>query len=70
MGVKNIQGQLTLNGSNVITEEQLQEIIDSLALVAKSGLIEDLSMLWDTELIFDGGSADVQLAILDETILL
>jgi hypothetical protein len=28
-----------------------------LAPVAKSGLIEDLEMLWDTMLIFDGGDA-------------
>lgn len=41
-----------------------------LALVATSGLIEDLLMSWDTLLIFDGGDADVQLAVLDETILL
>lgn len=31
--------------------------IDTLAPVAKSGLIEDLEMLWDTMLIFDGGDA-------------
>ena len=28
-----------------------------LAPIAISGLIEDLEMLWDTELIFDGGDA-------------
>lgn len=44
--------------------------IDILAPVATSGLIEDLSINWDTILIFDGGDADVQLAILDKTILL
>lgn len=31
---------------------------------------ETLTMAWDTQLIFDGGDADVQLAVLDETILL
>lgn len=30
-----------------------------LAPIASTGLIEDLSMNWDTELIFNGGSADV-----------
>lgn len=43
--------------------------IDDLAPVAKSGLIEDLNINWDTMLIFDGGDADVSLAILDDTIL-
>jgi hypothetical protein len=49
--------------------EKLNKQINELAPIAKSGLIEDLEMLWDTMLIFDGGSADVTLAILDETIL-
>ena len=31
---------------------------------------ESLTMRWDTQFIFDGGDADVQLAVLDETILL
>lgn len=39
----------------------------NVAAIAKSGLIEDLSILWNTELVFDGGSADVVLAILDDT---
>ena len=29
-----------------------------------------LNMNWDTILIFDGGSSDIQVAVLDETILL
>lgn len=56
---------------NIIARtSQITEAINELPPVAKSGLIEDLSMLWDTEIIFDGGGADVQVAVLDETILL
>jgi hypothetical protein len=32
--------------------------------------LENLNPSWDTTLIFDGGDSDVQLAVLDETILL
>ena len=77
---KNIQelyiGKILLSSSDesiaVIREvcEKLNKQINELAPIAKSGLIEDLEMLWDTMLIFDGGSADVTLATLDETILL
>lgn len=49
--------------------EELSQQIQELAPIAKSGLIEDLEMLWDTILIFDGGNADSKLAILDNTIL-
>jgi hypothetical protein len=31
--------------------------------------VADLLMDWDTELIFDGGDADIALAILDDTVL-
>ena len=30
----------------------------------------DLALKWDTILVFDGGPADFQIAVLDETILL
>ena len=76
---KNIQelymGKILLSSSDeniaAIKEayEKLNKQINELAPIAKSGLIEDLGVLWDTILIFDGGSADVTLAILDETIL-
>lgn len=49
--------------------EKLNKQINELAPIAKSGLIEDLGMLWDTMLIFDGGNADAKLAVLDLTIL-
>ena len=49
--------------------EKLSQQIQELAPVAKSGLIEDLNLLWDTIRIFDGGDADVKLAILDDTVL-
>ena len=49
--------------------EKLSQQINELAPIAKSGLIEDLEMLWDTMLIFDGGSANVKLAVLDYTVL-
>lgn len=32
--------------------------------------LENLNPAWDTTLVFDGGNADVQLAVLDKTILL
>lgn len=35
-----------------------------------SAAIEDLLMNFDTQIIFDGGDANVQLAVLDQTILL
>lgn len=76
---KNIQelyiGKILLSSSDgniaAIREayEKLNKQINELAPIAKSGLIEDLGMLWDTMLIFDGGSADSKLAILDNTIL-
>lgn len=76
---KNIQelymGKILLSGSSediaAIREayENLNKQINELAPIAKSGLIEDLGMLWDTMLIFDGGSADTKLAVLDHTIL-
>ncbi len=42
----------------------------SLSPVAKSGKFDDLIINWDTALIFDGGGADTQVAVLDETILI
>jgi hypothetical protein len=76
---KNIQelymGKILLSSSDeniaAIREayEKLNKQINELAPIAKSGLIEDLGMLWDTMLIFDGGSADAKLAVLDHTIL-
>ena len=38
-----------------------------LKTVANTGLISDLEEIWDTQIIFDGGDADVILAILNET---
>lgn len=49
---------------------KIKELCEKLKPIAFSGLIEDLDMNWDTMLIFDGGDADITLAILDETILL
>ena len=49
--------------------KQINQQIQELAPIAKSGLIEELGMLGDTMLIFDGGSADSKLAVLDHTIL-
>ncbi len=76
---KNIQelymGKILLSSSDeniaAIKEayENLNKQINELAPIAKSGLIEDLEMLWDTMLIFDGGSADSKLAILNHSIL-
>ena len=76
---KNIQelymGKILLSSSDeniaAIREayEKLNKQIQELAPIAKSGLIEDLEMLWNTMLIFDGGSADSKLALLDNTIL-
>lgn len=44
--------------------------IENLSPVARTGNIADLILDFDTMLIFDGGDADVQLGVLDETILL
>ena len=76
---KNVQelymGKILLSSSdeNIVAireaYEKLNKQIQELAPIAKSGLIEDLEMLWDTILIFDGGSADSKLALLDNTIL-
>lgn len=41
--------------------------VEILAPVAISGLIEDLSVSWDTMIIFDGGDVNVTLAVLDDT---
>jgi hypothetical protein len=32
--------------------------------------LENLNPAWDTTIVFDGGNADVQVAVLDKTILL
>lgn len=77
---KNIQelylGKILLSSSDeniaAIKEayEKLNKKINELAPIAKSGLIEDLEMLSDTMLIFDGGNAEkVTLAVLDDTAL-
>lgn len=62
-----------LNDKKYLTEDyvdnKIEKQFDILAPVSKSGSIEDLNVQWDTILIFDGGDADVSLAILDETIL-
>ena len=55
---------------NLITEYDRPANMSDLSQVAKSGNFNDLTINWDTMLIFDGGVADVQLAVLDETILL
>lgn len=44
-----------------------QEILDKLT---ENGIGDCFNTPWDTILIFDGGDADVQVAVLDETILL
>ena len=49
---------------------KIKELCEKLKPIAFSGLIEDVDMNWDTMLIFDGGDADIALAVLDETILL
>ena len=77
---KNIQelymGNILLSSSDesiaVIKEvcEKLNKQINELAPIAKSGLIEDLEMLLDTQLIFDGGDADTILGKLDTMTLL
>jgi hypothetical protein len=48
---------------------ELNDKISALSSNRPSGFIEDLYMGWDTLLIFDGGDADVSLAILDDTVL-
>lgn len=48
---------------------KIKELADKIKPVALSGMIEDLEQDEFTLLIFDGGDADVTLAILDDTIL-
>jgi hypothetical protein len=48
----------TINGESILGEGDL------------TVKLENLNPSWDTILVFDGGGADIQVAILDETILL
>ena len=63
MGIKNIIGELQVNGSPVVTSEELE----SLSKVSTTGLISDLEEMWDIEIVFDGGDFDIKLAKLDTT---
>lgn len=56
---------LTVSDVNRLIEIKLQE----LAQVSHTGLMEDLDIAWDSEIILDCGTIDCILAELDTTIL-
>lgn len=56
---------LTVAQVNALIDAKLNE----LAAVAWSGLLSDLGVEWDTEIVLDCGTMDFPLAELDQTIL-
>lgn len=47
--------------------KELTKVLESLSKVATTGLFGDLEEIWDTEIIFDAGTFDFNMAKLDET---
>lgn len=56
---------LSIGDVNKLIDKKLQK----LAQVSHTGLMEDLDVAWDTEIILDCGTMNLILAELDETIL-